>query len=154
MDDPIERMAAALEEQNRIRCLELEQARRDEQARLLQAEASTRAASASEELARLERARQELVEALVAEVRALIAVNQAVLERPNSIEHKVDSVLELQRIVVGRMLRDISDKAELDRITAILREVASPDVNVQAGGTSVRGGRDAGLSAGRDVVSD
>lgn len=151
------RMAAALEEQNQLHQRELQQARLDEAARLELAAAERERAEKTDALVAEQARHNRLLNELLDEVRALVRVTNTLLDmrqdNHGSMGDKIDSILELQRVVVSRMLRDISDQAELDRITAILREATGTRLNVQSGGLSVQGGRDASASAGQDITS-
>ena len=155
MSDAIERMARALEEQNRLHNQELEQARLDEAARLELALAERERAKEERALCQTQERYNRLIEQLLAEIRALIEATETLLDnrfaKHEAMSDRIDAILELQRVVVARMLRDVSDKGEFDRIAQILRHVAGSSVNIQSGGVSMEAGRDAALSAGEDV---
>lgn len=134
----------------------MEQAKHDEAARLQLAAAEQARADELASATRVQAQYNAYINELIQEIKALVEVTQALLESRTSthgnMSDRIDAILELQRIVVGRMLKDTSDQAELDRITAILREATGTRLNVQSG-LNVAGGRDASLSAGQDITS-
>ena len=153
--DPIARMALALEQQNELHREELEQARRDEACRLELAAAERERANKAAKLVAEQEKHNCLIQQLIDEIRALIDVSSNLLERRTethgTMEDRVEAILELQRIMITRMLKDVSDQGELERVAAILREAAGTRFNVQAGGLSVESGRDSSVSAGQDI---
>jgi hypothetical protein len=157
MTDALQRMAEALEQQNLLRREELEQAKRDEAAKIELALAERDSARESQRLADNQAKHDELVATLIGDVRTLVELTSLVVkggeERHGRVDDKIDLLLEMQRLIITRMLRDTSDVAELERLTAILREVSGAQLNVQTGGIALDAARDATLAAGRDVVA-
>lgn len=145
-----------MEEQNLLRAQELEQAKHDEAARLKLAAAEQAKADEVASATRVQAQYNAYINELIQEIKALIEVTQGLLamrdKTHNNMGDRIDAILELQRIVVSRMLKDTSDQAELERITSILREATGTRLSVQSG-LNVAGGRDATLSAGQDITS-
>lgn len=146
----IERMAAALEEQQSLRRQELEQARRTEAARLKLAEEK-----------RLEREviaeRNHLLGQIIVKVTALVGRLEEWLawaaKHKEESGSKLDVILYVLRAWLSeQMRRGGLSEDELAPILRILRAAGPSDVKVQSGGVSVESGRDSALDIEGDLV--